>query len=132
MNTISLWLESMGIPPLLGGLVAGAVLVWVVLRLGSGDKSATVLGAGSGLSPPAGRRNAADRPHGPTELATGHAIKLSNNNYDLTDLELAEIFRHMRNGEKITAIKLVRERSGMGLAEAKQFVEELDERGIGH
>jgi hypothetical protein len=39
-----------------------------------------------------------------------------------------EIAEAMRNGKKILAIKLQRESSGMGLKEAKDFIEEIERR----
>jgi len=40
----------------------------------------------------------------------------------------SDVERLARAGKKIDAIKLVRERAGLGLKEAKQFVEALDSR----
>ena len=40
----------------------------------------------------------------------------------------SEVERLARAGKKIDAIKLVRERAGLGLKEAKEFVEGLDRR----
>jgi hypothetical protein len=40
----------------------------------------------------------------------------------------SEVERLARAGKKIDAIKLVRERAGLGLKEAKEFVEALDRR----
>ncbi|MCF8179386.1 MAG: ribosomal protein L7/L12 [Sulfuritalea sp.] len=68
---------------------------------------------------------------GPRKSNVDNGETLDKDAHDLTDLDLAVILRHMQKGEKITAIKLVRECTGMGLAEAKRFVEELDERGTG-
>jgi hypothetical protein len=39
-----------------------------------------------------------------------------------------EIAEALRNGKKILAIKLQRESSGMGLKEAKDFIEEVERR----
>lgn len=47
----------------------------------------------------------------------------------LPDADLGEVRRALGQGRKIEAIKLVRERTGMGLKEAKDFVESLDRRG---
>ncbi|MCF8199514.1 MAG: ribosomal protein L7/L12 [Sulfuritalea sp.] len=132
MHEISLWLESIGVPPLLGGLIAGAVLAWIFSRLRARDKSAVVLGTESRSGTNTDYSNRRNSELGTTERDADHSEAQKKDPHDLTDLELAVIFRHMQKGEKITAIKLVRERTGMGLAEAKRFVEELDESGIGH
>jgi len=44
----------------------------------------------------------------------------------LSPADMAEVARELAKGRKIQAIKLVRERTGMGLKEAKDFVEDLD------
>lgn len=44
----------------------------------------------------------------------------------MTTLQRAAILAELQRGEKIAAIKLCREATGMGLAEAKEFVERLE------
>jgi len=44
----------------------------------------------------------------------------------LTTEHLAEIERQLKAGNKITAVKLMREATGMGLAEAKDAVEAME------
>lgn len=97
MNEISLWLESMGIPPLLGGLIAGAVLFWLISRMASGDRTAKLAGPDAAPKPAA----------------------------ELSERDRTLVRRLMQQNEKIEAIKLVRERTGLGLADAKEFVENL-------
>lgn len=45
---------------------------------------------------------------------------------DGSPINLEEVKTHLRNNRKIEAIKLVREMTGLGLTEAKQYVEQLD------
>ena len=47
----------------------------------------------------------------------------------LSDTDIAEIEQEIASGKKISAIKLVREKTGMGLKESKEFVEDITSRG---
>ena len=49
----------------------------------------------------------------------------------LSDVDSTEIAREIASGRKISAIKLVRHKTGMGLMEAKEFVEDFISGG-GH
>lgn len=49
----------------------------------------------------------------------------------LSEADRAEIAREIASGKKISAIKLVREKTGMGLKEAKEFVEDFVSGGAG-
>ncbi len=46
---------------------------------------------------------------------------------DGSPLDLEEVKAHIRNKRKIEAIKLVREMTGLGLTEAKQYVDRLEQ-----
>ena len=127
MHEISLWLESMGIPPLLGGLVAGAVLGWLLSRLGAREKSAVVLGAGSRAT--TGNRTPNNQTRGADDVRAGSHFGPEGDFADLSEQELKAVYRHLQQGEKIAAIKLLRERTGLGLAESKKFVENLEDNG---
>lgn len=47
----------------------------------------------------------------------------------LSEADRAEIAREIASGRKISAIKLVREKAGVGLKEAKEFVEDFTSGG---
>ena len=47
----------------------------------------------------------------------------------LSEADRAEIAQEIASGKKISAIKLVRAKTGMGLKEAKEFVEDFISRG---
>lgn len=51
----------------------------------------------------------------------------NNDDIGLTENQLAEVASLMRSNQKIQAIKLVREWSGMGLAESKDWVEAFED-----
>jgi hypothetical protein len=49
----------------------------------------------------------------------------------LSEADRTEIAHEIASGRKISAIKLVREKTGMGLKEAKEFVEDFISGGAG-
>ena len=49
-----------------------------------------------------------------------------------SDSEMSEIEQLVREGQKVKAIKLVRERKGIGLAEAKALVDTMDRELAGN
>jgi Ribosomal protein L7/L12 C-terminal domain len=55
-------------------------------------------------------------------------LKQANIRFDPYINVSPEIAEAMRNGKKILAIKLQRETSGMGLKEAKDFIEDVERR----
>ena len=58
-------------------------------------------------------------------------VTQSNAQRDLTGAEREELKKILRNGHKINAIKVAREMLGVGLAEAKDLVEALEEEEQG-
>ena len=50
---------------------------------------------------------------------------------NLSEIDRVEIEQEIASGKKISAIKLVREKTGMGLKEAKEFVEDFTSGGGG-
>jgi ribosomal protein L7/L12 len=52
-------------------------------------------------------------------------LKHAGLSYDPKTLALPEVLEALRRGDKIGAIKCYREATGVGLKEAKDFVEEL-------
>jgi hypothetical protein len=96
------------------------VAIVAVLLLMRRDRPRRIGGGDGGPD----RTPAPPRPH---EGAPGirHNPALSN----LTEADRAEIAQEIASGKKISAIKLVREKTGMGLKEAKEFVEDFTSDG---
>jgi len=94
-DPLSSWFQAQGIPPLWGGVLLGAALVYLVLR------------QLSKMSPPY------QVPRVPQQRPIAAAQG------DLKEQALQLV----RQRKKIEAIKLVREREGLGLKEAKDVVD---------
>lgn len=97
-------------------VVAVLLLVLLVMRR---DRPRRI-GGGDGRAP-APPRPREGGPSVPQDPALGN----------LSEADRAEIDREIASGRKISAIKLVRERTGMSLKEAKEFVEEFASGGGG-
>ena len=129
MKALSAWLEALGISPLLAGLVAGAFLFFLLSRLGGRDAKHT-LGVGLGVRPSQGRPDGfSDIKHG--VVHTQISIKNNGQPFELAGEAGTALLEMIRQGQKIDAIKLVREQTGLGLKEAKDLVEALESSGIG-
>ena len=97
-------------------LVAVLVVVLLVMRRGRPRR----IGGGDGRRP---------APTPPREGGPGvwQDPTLSN----LSEGDRAEIEQEIASGKKISAIKLVRQKTGMGLKEAKELVEDFTSGGGG-
>ena len=132
MNEISAWFESVGIHPVLGGLLLGALLVFVLMRGRRSGKSTTsfdmALGSQTGLDP--GKLVSSLRSS--ETLVGGAHIHLEYNGKAI-DIppELGDgVMNALRRGNKIEAIKLLRGASGLDLVDAKHFVETMEKSGL--
>jgi len=118
MNEITRWFESIGVPPLLGGMAIGAIIVFLVTR-----KSASTSN---------GFPNT-ERKIGNPIMAAGSTVQIRIENdgksIELSREQSAEISEQLRNGNKIAAIKALRESTGLGLAEAKGIVDAIERSG---
>ena len=124
MAVISEYLNSHGIDPFLGGLIVG-IVVCALVRVGIARNRAEIkdpFGGGAASGPPAAGAS--------TGLAVPRTaqirIKTGGVERELTAPETANLMQLLDRGEKIAAIKLVREVTGLGLKEAKGLVDGLD------
>ena len=82
MNEITRWFESMGVSPLLGGVIIGAIVVFLLTR--RSDRNVQPLGATTG-PPPAERRQ--------NSMSGAHTqIRIENNGQPI-DLSAAVVCR---------------------------------------
>jgi len=107
---------TMGWEWLAGLLVWSAVVFRIGMGFGAGGRSH--LEGGTAMPPPVHRS-----PPLPTSPALGAAVPRGP--ADVAPHQLAEITEQIRLGNKIHAIKLLRDATGMGLAEAKYAVEAM-------
>lgn len=125
MNEIARWFESMGVSPLLGGVIIGAIVVYLLTR--RSDRNVQPLGAATGLP-------TAERKVQTQNRASGAytQIRIENNGQpiELSAEASREIVDLLRKGDKIGAIKTLRMATGLGLAESKNMVEAMERSGI--
>jgi hypothetical protein len=126
MKELSDWLQGLGIDPLLGGLVLGALLVLLLRRGGRSDRSGPRLDLTLGTGGDPRRTIRFDQQRLDT---TRMHLEVDGQGLDIPPEVSAEILAHLHRGNKIEAIKRLREATGLGLAEAKQMVEALERGG---
>lgn len=122
MKAISDFFSSHGIDPFLAGLVAGVLLLVTVRVVFSGGKVSSPLRLQAGLD--GGTLGSTISRTGTTSVR----VSVNGAERELTSEQSAEVLGALRGGNKIAAIKAVREATGLGLKEAKDLVEAL-ERG---
>lgn len=61
-----------------------------------------------------------------TTSATRNIISMNGNKLNIDDETIENIRKLLQNNDKIQAIKIIREKTGLGLAEAKTLVETLE------
>jgi len=113
MDALSAWFTSMGIPPLMGGalLSVAALLVFKTIFRSRSDQPLEQPSPLQALRTKGGRRSSAG-----ASLNVPPEIR-------------AEALALTLAGRKIDAIKLVREATGCGLRESKDYVEALCDFG---
>lgn len=111
---------------ILGGLALLGLLAWALLRDGSGRGDLT--------GPPRGAppiRHGQDRSAGWAGSPAPSAVAPIGGGFvELSAEDREEIWKLAHTGYKINAIKLVRERTGLGLREAKDYVEAMRQDDI--
>lgn len=118
---------ALGIDPALGGVVLGAVLGWVACSL----RPVPADSMQSPLAHPQERQSPVTQVPAAATLtshSTSHriAIDLDGQELILEGDQADEFFKALRTGEKISAIRILREATGLGLKEAKDLVEAMD------
>lgn len=120
MDTISNWFLSIGIHPLIGGAILGALLMLALRSKGHRIPTA-----------PASRKAAAAKPSPSSSPHSSHTFRTLNVTNDGKKIQVPEeinekLMEHLRNGEKIMAVKVLREATGLGLKESKDVVEAME------
>ncbi len=114
LSSIADWFTGLGVHPVLGGVGVGLV-VGLLLR-----RSNATVAAGTGPLSPGMVQRAEVRLSQPSS-----SISINGRTLDLAPGVLDQVLAHVRNGQPIDAIKLLREHAGLGLAEAKQLVDTI-------
>lgn len=111
--------QSLGIDPALGGLALGALFGWVARGL---------RGSGSGLAEPPARQPRDVSFSTERILGTSHRVSLKVDGQDkvLEGEVAAKFFEALHSGQKISAIQILREATGLGLKESKDLVDAME------
>lgn len=115
MQELSRYVASLGIDPFLCGILLGVVATFLIaksLRSGTKDRPDFQPTPSQSFA----KREASGFP--------AHSITIKEHSFS-PDVS-AEILEMLSRGDKIQAIKLLREETGLGLAEAKQLAEALE------
>ena len=114
------WARSQGIATQYLWMALGACLVIALGKLFGRRSSSGVID----LTP----QSAQTAPRPPTRHAFATDTARAVPRLDLAPEVTAQIFEHLRAGDKIRAIKALRQATGLGLAEAKSCVDALERR----
>lgn len=121
--------ELLGIPKeyvfLVGGVLVGLILgFWVGLRTGRFMGAAKNL---HDLGPAAAELGLPQAPRSsPSAVMPGISLVVNGNNVDIAAEAMEEIQTLLKSNRKIDAIKVLREATGLGLAEAKAVMDSLE------
>jgi hypothetical protein len=108
--------EAMGVHPVLGAFIAGAVIAFVLFRRSSSDAADPGAHAPGNIALPIDMTLKAGVTHTSKTSLTVNG----------RDVELpAEVMMHISAGNKVAAIKLLRTATGLDLTAAKQIVDKL-------
>jgi hypothetical protein len=107
-NTIAAWFAALGIHPVFGGFLIGALLTYFLLRRRPRGEEAKLAGVDRDVRPGPGP-------------AGGHTVE-----YDGRDIDVpAEVMAQIRSGNRIGAIKALRQVAPIELIDAKRIVDAL-------
>lgn len=120
-DSIALGFESMGVHPVLGAFLVGAVIAFVFARRRSTSSVPAVIEPAAPAAPaarPVRVEKEITRSH-----AAGGMITFNGRTIDFPPYVMA----HIHAGNKVEAIKALRDATGMELTSAKQIVDKIAE-----
>ncbi len=107
-NLIGAWFTAFGIPPVLGAFVLGAAFTYFVLpRRARHDAPVNPVGI--------------DRGNAQGDAATARTVEYDGREIDIP----AEVMAQINSGNKIAAIKMLRQAAPLQLVDAKRIVDGL-------
>jgi hypothetical protein len=118
LDEISRWLQAQGVHPVLGGIIFGFLLAKIFSR--RTDSSKVVIDSSHGLANAGAIRAAISN--------AGTQIVSSKISMDAKVSE--QIVDALKKGNKIEAIKVFRNATGVGLTEAKSAIEAIELQSI--
>ncbi|MDP3858152.1 MAG: ribosomal protein L7/L12 [Stagnimonas sp.] len=127
LTEISEFFRSLGLDPLLGGFLAG-IAFCVLALIGFRKRTSEPTGPTSSVHKPPARASSSfsvsreQMQHSALSIK----LKLNGSERELSAAETAEMSAALQRGDKIGAIKALREVTGLGLKEAKDLVEVIE------
>lgn len=118
---------ALGIDPALGGVTLGAVLGWLACSLRPKVTDSSKAPFHQTLERPASTEHLPST-SATTSTSTSHRVSIDVDGQEkvLEGEQVEEFFQALRSGQKITAIRILREATGLGLKESKDLVEAMD------
>ncbi|MFN8524934.1 MAG: hypothetical protein U0821_17710 [Chloroflexota bacterium] len=117
LNDVSRWFSAMGIHPVIGGALVGALAV-LLFRFGRGGPLIQVAAS----TPPAWSESASTSPGQHSSLKITH----NGATTELPPDTSAQISQLIRDKKNIDAIKLIRQHTGLQLKDAKDLADSLE------
>lgn len=118
--------DFVGIDIVYGYLAIGIVIGLVIGRLSKRSAAAEPARIGGGLVTRSAGPSAPAQAGTRIRSASSVDLEVNGQKIDIDPETMAEVHRLSGEGNKIEAIKLLREATGLGLAEAKQLVEAFE------
>ena len=126
MSGFDMWIERITSTPWLGAALIGIIALMLFVRRNVGESKVKVMGVpeNTAASAPAPRLAEASE----DSLDLGDIIEITKAFTRLDGGQRKSLLAHIERGNKIEAIKELREISGLGLKEAKDVVDALASR----
>ena len=130
MSGFDMWIERITSTPWLGAALIGIIALMLFVRRNVGESKVKVMGAPENTAASASASASAPRLADASEdsLDLGDIIEITKAFTRLDGGQRKSLLAHIERGNKIEAIKELREISGLGLKEAKDVVDILASR----
>jgi ribosomal protein L7/L12 len=126
MSGFDMWIERITSTPWLGAALIGIIALMLFVRRNVGESKVKVMGVPENTAASASAPRLAEASEDSLDL--GDIIEITKAFTRLDGGQRKSLLAHIERGNKIEAIKELREISGLGLKEAKDVVDALASR----
>ena len=126
MSGFDMWIERITSTPWLGAALIGIIALMLFVRRNVGESKVKVMGVPESTAASASAPRLAEASEDSLDL--GDIIEITKAFTRLDGGQRKSLLAHIERGNKIEAIKELREISGLGLKEAKDVVDALASR----
>lgn len=126
MSGFDMWIERITSTPWLGAALIGIIALMLFVRRNVGESKVKVMGVPENTATSASAPRLAEASEDSLDL--GDIIEITKAFTRLDGGQRKSLLAHIERGNKIEAIKELREISGLGLKEAKDVVDALASR----